>query len=67
LTYLPPLADVVFGIWGTWDTGDEYDDMYFDYTEEDTTYSAKWYVSNSDPPGLRGYGDSEGDRIDYEE
>jgi len=58
---LPPVNFTT--IVGTWNTGDEYDDMYFDYDdypEEDATYSAKWRVSNSDPEGLEGEGGSSG-------
>lgn len=49
---------------GTWDTGTPIDDMYFDYTEEDITYSAAWEVSYSDPLGLGGAGGSAGDLME---
>ncbi|TET22313.1 MAG: hypothetical protein E3J71_06510 [Candidatus Stahlbacteria bacterium] len=66
---IPGLPDVEFkSVEGTWNTGDEYDDMYFNYGGRPPIYSAHWVLSNSDPPGITGgAGGSAGDRILYEE
>ncbi|MEA3311949.1 MAG: hypothetical protein U9Q76_06995, partial [candidate division WOR-3 bacterium] len=53
---------------GTWDTGTDDDDMYFDYTMcpcppgGPPTYLAKWDVSYSNPLGITGGGGSSGER-----
>jgi len=60
----PGLPNVNFTtLVGTWDTNDAGD--YFNYAPETPTYSAKWYVSYSDPDGLTGAGGSAGYRIVY--
>jgi len=41
-----------FDVWGTWDTGTEYDGMYFDYDPDTPTYSAHWYYGSSTPAGI---------------
>jgi hypothetical protein len=57
-----------YTIGGTWNTGNEYDDMYFDYDPETPTYSAHWILSGSSPPDItEGEGDSEGEQTYYED
>ncbi len=59
----PPLHPDTFDVGGTWDTGDEEDDMYFDYPYHETpTYSAHWDALRSSPLGLTGKGGSAGDK-----
>jgi len=64
---LPPVVfDTVEGTWNTRDAGD-----YFDYTmcpcpPDTPTYSAKWVVTRSVPPGLTGADGSAGDRLPEE-
>jgi hypothetical protein len=63
--YPDPPDTVEFDVVGTWDTGNEYDGMYFNYGGLPPIYSAHWYVDHSHPAGLDGDGGSLGERIVY--
>jgi len=56
ITGFPP---VVFdSVWGTWQSTDP--DCFNYDSRPDPTYTASWFVTGSDPPGIEGQGTSAG-------